>query len=155
MKTLTLAAAAALALHATPSFARDHVKIGRLQCEVAAGLGMIIASSKEMECRFVSAKGHSELYHGRIKKFGLDIGGTDRGTLTWDVFAPTDGTLRHALAGDYAGVGASATAGVGIGANAMVGGSERQISLQPLSVQIQTGLDIAAGVASMELRPGA
>ena len=154
MKTPALAAAA-LALLAMPAFAHENVKVGRLQCEVSAGLGMIIASSKEMECRFVSTNGKSELYHGKIKKFGLDIGGTDRGTLTWDVFAPTDGPLRRALAGDYAGVGASATVGVGLGANAMVGGSKRQISLQPLSVQTQTGLDIAAGVASMELRPGA
>ena len=146
MKTLALAAAA-LTLLAMPAFARENVKVGRLQCEVSAGLGMIIASSKEMECRFVSTNGKSELYHGKIKKFGLDIGGTDRGTLTWDVFAPTDGPLRRALAGDYVGVG--------LGANAMVGGSERLFSLQPLSVQTQTGLDIAAGVASMELRPGA
>ena len=154
MKTLMLAAAA-LGLLASPALAAEQVKVGRLQCEVAAGLGMIIASSKDMECRFVSTQGKSELYHGKIKKFGLDIGGTDRGTLTWDVFAPTDGPLRRALAGDYAGVGASATLGVGLGANAMIGGSARQYSLQPLSVQTQTGLNIAAGVAALELRPGA
>ncbi len=143
-----------VALIATPAFA-EQVKVGRLQCEVSSGLGMIIASSKEMECRFAPARGRAELYHGRIKKFGLDIGGTDRGVLVWDVFAPTAGPLRHALAGDYTGLGASATIGVGLGANALLGGSSREISLQPLSVQTQTGLNIAAGVAAIELRPGA
>jgi len=94
------------------------------------------------------------MYHGRINKFGLDIGGTDRGILVWDVYAPTEGPLHHALAGNYEGVGASATVGVGLGANALIGGSNREISLQPLSVQAQTGLDIAAGVSSITLRPG-
>jgi hypothetical protein len=152
MKTLTLAAA--LGLCAAPAFA-DELKVGRLQCEVSAGLGMIVTSAKEMECRFLPARGRPERYHGVIRKFGLDLGGTDRGVLVWDVFAPVAGRLRHALAGDYTGLGASATFGVGLGANGLLGGSNRQISLQPISVQTQTGLNIAAGVAQMELRPGA
>jgi hypothetical protein len=136
-----------------PAFA-ERTKVGELRCEVSGGLGLIITSTKELECRFHSARGGTEGYHGRINKFGLDIGGTDKGMLVWDVFAPTAGPLHHALAGDYAGVGASATVGVGLGANALVGGSEREFSLQPLSVQSQTGLDIAAGVSSITLRPG-
>ena len=128
--------------------------MGQLRCEVSGGLGLIITSTKDMECRFLSARGGEEFYHGRIQKFGIDIGGTDRGMLVWDVFASTAGPLHGALAGDYAGVGASATVGVGLGANAMVGGSNREIALQPLSVQTQTGLDLAAGVSSMQLRRG-
>ena len=139
---------------AQPVFAQENVKVGTLRCEVAAGLGMIIASSKEMECRFTSAHGRTEHYYGAIRKFGLDIGATNRGILAWDVFAPTEGRLRHALAGEYAGVGASATIGAGLGANAMVGGAGRSFTLQPLSIQAQTGLDLAGGVSSMTLRPG-
>jgi hypothetical protein len=155
MKSLVFVAAALSAALAVPASAEE-VKIGRLQCDVAAGLGMIVASSKEMECRYVSVNGRRhELYHGHINKFGLDIGGTDRGTLTWDVFAATAGPSRHALVGDYSGLGANATIGVGLGANELMGGTSRQISLQPLSVQTQNGLNIAAGVASMSLRPGA
>ena len=154
MKTLLLAAITALAVIA-PASARESVKVGRLTCDVSGGLGLIITSTKEMECRFVSAEGREEFYHGRIHKFGLDIGATDRGVLVWDVFAPTGGSLRGSLAGNYAGIGASATVGVGLGANAMVGGSDRQIGLQPLSIQAQKGLDLSAGVSSMELRRGA
>ncbi len=156
MKTpIILAAAASLFALVQPAVAAERMKAGQLRCEVAGGLGMIIASSKEMECRFVSDRGFEERYHGVIRKFGLDLGGTDRGVLVWDVFGATEGRLHNALAGDYAGVGASATVGVGLGANALVGGSNREFSLQPLSLQAQTGLDLAAGVSSLELRPGA
>jgi hypothetical protein len=147
----TLAAAVAIA---QPASAQSNVKVGSLRCEVAGGLGLIIGSSKEMECAFISAGGRRERYYGTIRKFGLDIGATNAGTLAWDVFAPTAGPLRHALAGDYAGVAASATVGAGLGANAMVGGAGRSITLQPLSIQTQTGLDLAGGVSSMTLRPG-
>ncbi len=130
------------------------VKIGALRCEVSGGLGLIITSSKDMNCVFTSASGPGEPYSGTISKFGLDIGATDRGVLTWEVFAPSEGPERGALAGDYAGVDASATVGAGVGANALVGGSGRSFTLQPLSIQAQTGLALAAGVASMTLRPG-
>ncbi|WP_158812450.1 DUF992 domain-containing protein [Methylocapsa sp. S129] len=153
---LCIAALTATVAAASPASAQQqsNVKVGALRCEVAAGLGMIIASSKEMECRFTSARGYTEHYYGTIRKFGLDIGQTNRGTLAWDVFAPTMGPRRHALAGDYAGVDASATVGAGIGANALVGGLDRSFTLQPLSIQTQTGLALAAGVASLTLRPG-
>jgi hypothetical protein len=132
----------------------ENVKVGSLRCDVAGGLGLIIGSSKEMSCRFVSSRGRVEHYYGTIRKFGLDIGQTNAGTLAWDVFAPTGGSLRRALAGDYAGVGASATLGAGLGANAMVGGRGNSFTLQPLSIQTQTGLDLAGGVSSMTLRAG-
>ena len=154
MKSGIFAAAAIAAFSLSqPAFA-ERTKIGELRCEVSGGLGLIITSSKELECRFRSARGGTEGYHGQINKFGLDLGGTDRGVLVWDVFGVTEGPLHHSLAGEYAGVGASATVGVGLGANAMVGGSNREFSLQPLSVQTQTGLNIAAGVSSITLRPG-
>ena len=144
-------AVAALAL-AVPARAQTNVKVGELHCNVASGLGMIIASSHTMGCTFTSSQGSSEQYMGTIRKFGLDIGVTDHGVLAWAVFAPTAGMPRHALAGDYIGVGASATAGAGLGANALVGGSERSFALQPFSVEAQTGLALSAGVASMTLQ---
>ncbi|MBV8566330.1 MAG: DUF992 domain-containing protein [Methylobacteriaceae bacterium] len=130
----------------------QNVKVGSLRCNVAGGLGLIIASSKEMRCVFSPGRARGEYYYGTVRKFGLDIGGTNQGVLVWDVFAPTAGPPHGALAGDYVGVGASATVGAGVGANALVGGSDRSITLQPLSVQAQTGLNLAAGVASMSLR---
>jgi hypothetical protein len=157
MKTLSVfqaAAVTALIAAAFPASAQDQPKVGTLRCEVSGGLGMIISSSKEMECVFRSAHGHAERYYGTIRKFGLDIGPTTRGVLAWDVLAPTVGPRRGALAGDYTGVAASATVGAGLGANALVGGSDRSFTLQRLSVQAENGLNLSAGVASLTLRPG-
>jgi hypothetical protein len=151
---LCAASVAVLVTTAQTAVAQQGVKIGALRCDVAAGLGLIITSSKDMRCVFTPARGHREHYYGTIRKFGLDIGATNQGVLAWDVFAPSEGPKRGALAGDYVGVDASATVGAGIGANALVGGFGRSFTLQPLSIQAQTGLALAAGVASMTLRPG-
>lgn len=144
----------AMSAMAQPAFAQANVKVGTLRCEVSGGLGLIVTSSKEMSCLYSSTRGYREHYYGTIRKFGLDIGATKRGVLAWTVFAPTDGRRRGALAGDYAGADASVTVGGGVGANALVGGSDRSFALQPLSVEVQTGLDLAAGVASLTLRYG-
>ncbi len=143
---------AALSALARPALAQSNVKVGVLRCDVAAGLGLIVTSAKEMRCVYTSSQGYKERYYGTIRKFGLDIGQTGRGVLAWAVFAPTAGPARGALAGDYAGADASVTVGAGLGANALVGGMERSFTLQPLSVEVQSGVALAAGVASMTLR---
>ena len=60
-----------------------------------------------------------------------------------------------ALAGHYAGVGADASVGAGLGANVLVGGTGRAFSLQPLSIEGETGLNIAAGVTTVTLTAAA
>jgi hypothetical protein len=97
--------------------------------------------------------GPSEGYVGVINKFGLDIGVTTRQSMLWGVFAPSDGPMRGALAGSYVGATGEATFAVGLGANVLVGGSNRSVALQPVSVTGQTGINIAAGVADLQLRP--
>jgi Protein of unknown function (DUF992) len=151
---LCAASLAVLTTSAQTAVAQQGVKVGALSCEVSGGLGLIITSSKDMRCVFTSASGQSEPYSGTIRKFGLDIGATDQGVLAWDVFAPSEGPERGALAGDYGGIDASATIGAGVGANALVGGSGRSFTLQPLSIQAQTGIALAAGVAELTLRAG-
>jgi hypothetical protein len=151
---LCAASLAVLTATTQTAVAQQGVKAGNLRCDVSAGLGLIITSTKEMRCVFTSVHGHHERYYGTIRKFGLDIGVTNKGVLAWAVFAPSEGPKHGALAGEYAGVDASATIGVGLGANALVGGSSRSIALQPLSVQAQTGLALAGGVAQLTLRSG-
>ncbi len=114
---------------------------------------MIVGSQKWVRCMFSPAgPGRREVYEGSISKFGVDIGATSGGRMVWEVYAPT-GRRAWALAGTYGGATAEATVGAGVGANALVGGNDRTISLQPLSFQGQTGLNVAGGVASLELRP--
>ena len=133
--------------------APQRAKAGTLTCDISAGIGLIITSKKEVTCMFTpSQPGPREVYTGSITKFGLDIGATAGGEMVWAVFAPTD---RHfgALAGHYGGATAEATVGAGLGANVLIGGSNRTIALQPVSVQGQAGLNLAVGVAGLDLRP--
>ena len=132
--------------------AQDRVKAGTLVCDVSGGIGMIIASNKAVQCQFnPDMPGPPEIYYGSISKFGLDIGATSGGQMVWAVYAPSSYGLG-VLAGVYSGATAEATIAVGLGANALIGGSNRTVALQPLSVTGQTGLNLAAGVASLELR---
>jgi hypothetical protein len=137
---------------ASPSAAQSRVKTGMLECDVSGGVGLIVGSRKQMTCTFSPASGPREAYFGTIGKFGLDIGATSGGRMAWAVYAPTTGGPA-ALAGTYAGASGEATVGAGLGANVLVGGSNRTIALQPVSVQGQTGLNLAVGVAGLELRP--
>jgi Protein of unknown function (DUF992) len=154
-----LSALAALALITaiacpTPSMAQapNRTKAGTLTCDVSGGIGLIITSKKSLRCTYTPTdNGPLELYTGSITKFGLDIGATTGGVMVWAVYAPS--TRRFgALAGHYAGATAEATIGAGLGANVLVGGSNRTVALQPLSVQGQAGLNLAAGVASIDLQ---
>lgn len=148
-----LAAAVAASAVPTPGLAQDRTKVGTLNCDISAGMGVIIASKKTVTCMFTpSAPGPREVYVGSISKFGLDLGATSGGQMVWAVFAPSNRKFG-ALSGHYVGGTAEATVGAGLGANALVGGSNRTVTLQPLSVTGQTGLNVAAGVAELTLRP--
>lgn len=152
LSALAVAAAIILPIAAMAQTA-DRTKAGILTCDISAGIGMIIASKKNVTCMFTpSQPGPREVYQGSIAKFGLDIGVTAGGEMIWEVFAPS--TRRFgALGGNYTGATAEATVGAGVGANVLVGGSDRTVTLQPLSVTGQTGLNLAVGVAGLELHP--
>jgi hypothetical protein len=128
------------------------IKIGVLTCRVEGGAGFLIGSSKNIDCKFKPAGGgRAERYTGSIGKLGLDIGITNDTIVGWLVFAP--GKMKAgALKGSYTGVSAEATAGLGLGANALIGGFRQAVNLQPLSVQAQTGLNIAVAITSLTLR---
>jgi hypothetical protein len=112
---------------------------------------MIITSSKAVDCVYQpSSGGRVERYEGRIRKLGIDIGVTNQTVVAWAVFAPGK-VKRGALKGYYAGASAEATVITGLGANALIGGWRKSINLQPISVQAQTGLNVAAGIAGLEL----
>jgi hypothetical protein len=141
----------AILAFATPALA-DGSKVGVLSCDVSAGIGLILTQSQSVSCTFgAEGGGPKDFYVGHIDSFGVALGGVQAGQLVWGVFASSGGPPRGALAGTYAGVGAQATAGVGVGGNVLVGGTGRSFSLQPLSVQAQTGLNVAGGVTALTL----
>lgn len=152
LAAVAVAAAVALPIPASAQTA-NRTKVGTLSCDISGGIGLIITSKKDVTCMFTpSQRGPREVYIGSISKFGLDLGATAGGEMIWAVYAPT--TRRFgALAGHYGGATAEATVGAGVGANVLVGGSDRTVTLQPVSVQGQAGLNVAAGVAGLDLRP--
>src|ERR1700758_5028127 len=123
-------------------------KVGSLNCELAPSIGFIVGSHQPMRCQYIpDGPFPPEYYDGVINTIGLDIGFTTGGGMAWAVIAPTVGPPRGGLAGVYVGASGSATAGVGVGANVLFGGSGRSFALQPLSLQGQVGLDLTLGVS--------
>ena len=145
-------AAAMMALAPAAQAADDGVNVGTLECRVEEGWGHVIASSRDMACVFRPVDGGSEHYTGELSRYGVDIGYTSDATLIWAVFAPTSDMRSGGLEGDYGGASAQVTAGVGLGANVLIGGFDRSVALQPLSVEGNTGVALAAGVGVITLR---
>jgi hypothetical protein len=142
--------AAALAL-AAPAHASGGVKVGTLSCHVAGGWGLVLGSTRGLSCTFSGSGDRVERYGGTFSRFGLDLGYRQAGVMVWTVFAPGPDIGPGALAGHYGGATAAATVGVGVGANALLGGSGNNFALQPLSIEGSTGVNVAAGVAGMRL----
>jgi hypothetical protein len=128
------------------------VRAGYLTCHVAGGWGWIFGSSRKLSCAYALQPGYTEYYTGSITKLGADIGYLQSGVILWAVLAPTTNLGQGALSGHYGGATASAAVGVGAGANVLVGGLNSSIALQPVSIEGQNGLNVAAGVASMTLK---
>lgn len=170
LKTISVGALG-LAMLATPAFAQtvvekrttvvqgraatgERVESGVLNCDVSGGVGLVLGSQKTMVCTYRSGRnGRVENYVGKVTRLGLDLGVTGPAKMSWVVYAPTRTVQRGALAGTYSGVSADASLGAGAGANALLGGSQNTIQLQPLSVQAQTGVNVAAGIAGLNLQP--
>ncbi|MEA2782099.1 MAG: hypothetical protein QOK29_3643, partial [Rhodospirillaceae bacterium] len=124
------------------------------KCDVAGGVSFIFGSSRDISCTYESGKTHRvDAYKGTIKRYGVDIGYVKKGVMIWAVLAPTNEVGPGALAGDYAGVSAAVAAGLGVGANALVGGYDKSIALQPLSVEGLEGINVAGGIAVLTLEP--
>ncbi len=155
IKSAMIAGIASAMVAFSQARATENLAVGHLDCGIKGGVSFIFGSTKELRCVFrqhLSTEG--ELYEGQIKKYGLDIGVTNNARLTWVVLAPTELPVNQgALMGQYVGLAADASVGLGGGANVLIGGSNGTISLQPLSIQGQTGLNAAITVAEVQLVP--
>lgn len=133
--------------------ARAPFRVGGLTCNTGPRVGLVLGSRQDMRCVFVaSATGQQYIYTGTIRRLGVDIGVTRGGTLFWAVFARNSQIGRGTLRGSYVGASANVAVGLGLGAKVLIGGSRRTITLQPLSVEGQIGLNVALGVANLILR---
>jgi hypothetical protein len=133
--------------------AQSRVKTGVLECRGGPSIGLVVGSSTTMNCVYRGDDRFEDRYVGVIRKVGLDIGITQETGLAWAVFAPTGRIGPGDLMGSYGGVSSSASVGVGLGANVLLGGSNNSVALQPLSLQGQVGLNVQAGLEGLDLRP--
>lgn len=142
------------AASAVPASAQSGVQAGMLECRGGPTVGLVVGSVTELDCTYNPDIGPRQAYRAVVRKVGVDLGITEATALAWAVFAPTKQIGLGDLSGNYGGVQAGASVGAGAGANVLVGGSNNSIALQPLSVQGQAGINVAAGVAGLELRFG-
>lgn len=148
-----LLAAAAVAAMTAPAMADTKASVGTLTCDVSAGVGMFIMEKQTMTCVFKPIKGGAEdKYTGKINEYGVAIGAIEKGVLVWGVITATNEVPGPGtLAGEYGGAGADVAFVAGLGANVLVGGSNKSVALQPLSVEGEVGFNIAAGVTTVTL----
>jgi hypothetical protein len=150
MASAVLAFAASAPAHAQSD--GSGVRVGVLTCNEASGWGLVFGSSHRIHCTLSNEDDRVVArYKGNIDKFGVDVGYQSGGVLIWAVIAPTNGPKPGSLNGHYAGLTAGASVGVGASANLLVGGLDRSIALQPLSVEGMKGLNLAAGIGGMTL----
>ena len=140
-------------LAANPVQAQSKIEAGTLTCQGGSGIGLLLGSKKRYACTFSANGGRTrERYRGTITKIGIDVGVTGESVIVWTVLSAGTAVRPGMLAGNYAGAAADASIGVGGGAKLLIGGSKNSITLQPLSVQGQTGINLAVGVAGLTLR---
>jgi Protein of unknown function (DUF992) len=141
-------------LAAAPAGAQGHtIRQGVLTCRTSASIGLIVGSRQRLRCQFRSDRGLTQNYFGAINRLGLDLGVTAGGVMVWAVLASTPTIPPGALTGRFVGASGDVAVGVGVGANVLIGGTSRSVSLQPLSVEGQVGVNLALGVAAMTLSP--
>jgi hypothetical protein len=149
----TAIAIAALVAPLASANALPPVRAGILQCQGGQNVGFVVGSVTSLECVFQSEGRRPEPYIATVHRYGVDLGFTQQTRFSWAVNAPSRRIGRGDLAGNYGGVGANASVGVGFGGNFLVGGPQNAYALQPISVQGQTGLNVTAGIADIELQP--
>ncbi|MER9295581.1 DUF992 domain-containing protein [Mesorhizobium sp. M0621] len=152
IKKLACAAVLAMTAFAVAPASAGKLQLGTLDCTIDGGTAYIVASNKGVSCVFrPHHQGPSEVYTGVISKIGLDVGKTHQGQLVWAVLAATRDRDAGDLAGSYYGVNAEASVVTGGGANLLVGGLDSAFMLEPLSVQAQTGVNLAVAVTALQL----
>lgn len=126
---------------------------GMLTCKMSPSIGLIVGSTQRLACQFRANNGWTQNYAGRMNRVGLDIGITAGGAMAWAVLGNSSAIKPGALTGRFVGASGDIAVGIGAGANILIGGTAQSISLQPLSVEGQVGLNLALGVAGLTLTP--
>lgn len=150
-----MTALATLILAAPIADAQDaKVVAGTLTCKGQGTVGLVVGSKEELACKYAPVGGGPvHRFRGSTSRVGLDVGIRGKSVMVWTVLGSTTQIPGEQLGGNFAGVSADVAAGLGVGANVLLGGNNKSIVLQPVSVKGEVGLNIAVGVASLSLTP--
>ena len=137
---------------------KEGLKIGILNCVALEGSGynLIVTSSVNIKCKFTDIEGKSEYYKGETGiGLGVNLNFKAKERIAFSVLAASTEYKagKYGLAGKYVGAKASASVGVGGGAAVLVGGGKKSIALQPLALEVNTGLGAAAGLGYLYIEP--
>lgn len=133
--------------------ANSRIFIGSLTCNIAAGTGYILASSKKMDCVFLGKDGVSHAqYEGTINKVGIDIGYTKAMHTIWRVYSLGSDRKADQIAGTYVGEQGTAAAGSQAGGNWLYGGANAEIGMVASGIVQDAGYNLAMGVAEMTIK---
>ena len=133
--------------------ANSRIYIGSLTCNIAAGTGYVLASSKKMDCVFLGKDGISTAqYEGTINKVGIDIGYTKAVHTIWRVYSLGSDRKANQIAGTYVGEQGTAAAGSQAGGNWIYGGPNAEIGMVASGIVKDAGYNLAMGVAEMTIK---
>ena len=154
-KNFLLAMLSIGALCIAPALAQPQswAQAGMLRCNLNPSIGFVIFGHQSMECKFQPVSGPVQAYDGAMNTVGLDLGISGGGRFAWAVFGSASGIPNGALAGEYVGASGDIGLGVGVGANVLVGGSNRSVALQPVSLEGSMAVNAVAGLSQLKLRP--
>ena len=133
------------------------VEFGILTCKKIPGTYeyYLIHSTVSVDCVFSHPEGE-EHYSGRAGiGLGLDLNWKHTEDMAYSVIGGSADVRPSAygLSGTYLGGRISATIGVGGGVAILIGGGDQSFSLQPLALEVNSGLGAAAGIGYLSLDP--
>jgi len=131
-------------------------RVGLLTCKTVPGsaLSLIVHSTEGVKCSFKANAGGTEYYKGETGVgLGFDVSFDRETTMTYAVMSANVKAGDYQLAGKYFGGGGSATVGVGLGVQALIGGGNKNVSLQPVAISGSTGAGVSGGITYLYLEP--
>ena len=156
---VTLALAGGLALSAPLAQADDTagLEVGVLSCTVVPGsrVNLIIRSTADVTCEFNNGD-TVEKYVGETGiGLGLDLSFKTDEKMAFSVITASSDVRpgAYSLTGKYVGGELTASAGVGLGAKALVGAGDQNFSLQPLALETNKGLGVSGGLGFLYIEP--
>ena len=160
IKSLTLAPVLFVALGGVTATAEETagLQVGVITCKVVTGsrTNLLVYSTADVNCTWEYAGG-VEKYKGETGiALGLDLSFKNDETIAFTVISASQDVTpgKYALTGKYVGGTADAALGVGVGAKVLVGGGNKNVSLQPLALSGSTGsVGASAGVGFLYIEP--